>query len=63
MKGILWAYFLETEPKTPNVEVTPPHPPSIANLIMFSGSKYIGFGAKDAPAECSTPWSTGNIER
>ena len=30
---------------------------------MLSGSKYCGFGANDAPAECSMPWSTGRIER
>ena len=29
---------------------------------MFSGSKYAGFGANDAPAECSMPWSTGRID-
>ena len=29
---------------------------------MPSGSKYAGFLAKDAPAECSIPWSTGRIE-
>jgi hypothetical protein len=29
---------------------------------MLPGSKYCGFGAKDAPAECSMPWSTGRIE-
>ena len=29
---------------------------------MFSGSKYAGFGANEAPAECSMPWSTGRIE-
>jgi hypothetical protein len=30
-------------------------PPSTASLTMFSGSKYCGFGANDAPAECSMP--------
>ena len=27
------------------------------------GIEVAGFGAKDAPAECSIPWSTGRIER
>ena len=26
------------------------------------GSKYFGFGANDAAAECSMPWSTGRID-
>ena len=37
-------------------------PPSMASLTMFFGSKYCGFGANDAAAECSMPWSTGRIE-
>lgn len=37
-------------------------PPSMARRTMFSGSKYSGLGAKEAPAECSTPWSTGRME-
>ena len=53
--GILWAYFRATLPKTPKVETTALHPPSIASLTMFSGSKYSGLGAKEAPAVCSTP--------
>ena len=44
-----------TDPNTPNVEATALQPPSMASLTMFSGSKYIGFGAKLAPAECSIP--------
>src|SRR5258706_7467098 len=63
MKGILCANFRATEPSTPNVEATALQPPSIASFTMFSGSKYWGFGANDAPAECSIPWSTGRIER
>src|SRR5687768_5929092 len=34
----------------------------MASFTMFSGSKYSGFLAKDAPAECSMPWSTGRID-
>jgi hypothetical protein len=34
----------------------------MASFTIPSGSKYIGFFAKDAPAECSMPWSTGRIE-
>ena len=55
MKGILCAYLRETDPKTPSVEVIALQPPSIASLTKFSGLKYNGFGAKEAPAECSTP--------
>src|SRR2546425_6280349 len=61
--GILWAYLRLTDASTPKVEATALHPPSIASFTIFSGSKYIGFGANDAPAECSMPWSTGRIER
>jgi hypothetical protein len=35
----------------------------MASLTIFSGSKYSGFGANEAPAECSMPWSTGRIEK
>jgi hypothetical protein len=62
MNGILCAYLRETAPSTPSVEATPLQPPSMASLTMFSGSKYIGFGANEAPAECSMPWSTGRID-
>ena len=63
IKGILCAYFRETEPNTPRVEATALHPPSIANFRIFSGSKYIGFGVNDAAAECSIPWSTGRMDK
>ena len=62
MNGIWWAYLRATMPSTPKVEATALQPPSIASLTMFSGSKYSGFGANDAPAECSMPWSTGRID-
>ena len=42
-------------PSTPNVDATALQPPSIASFTMFSGSNIIGFGANDAPAECSMP--------
>ena len=29
---------------------------------MLVGSKYAGFGANEAAAECSMPWSTGRID-
>ena len=38
-KRYLMRIFTCYEPKIPNVEATPLHPPSIANLTMFSGSK------------------------
>ena len=63
MKGILCAYLRATEPSTPKVLATALQPPSIASFTMFSGSKYSGFFANDAPAECSMPWSTGRIDR
>jgi hypothetical protein len=63
MKGMRWAYWRATEPRTPKVDTTALQPASIARRTMFSLSKYRGLGAKDAPAECSTPWSTGRIER
>ena len=50
MNGILCAYFRATAPSTPSVEATALQPPSIASFTMFSGSKYIGFGANEAPA-------------
>ena len=62
MNGILCAYLRAIEPSTPNVDATALQPPSIARRTMFSGSKYAGFGANDAPAECSMPWSTGRID-
>ncbi len=62
MNGILCAHLRETAPSTPNVEATALQPPSTASSTIFSGSKYSGFGANDAPAECSMPWSTGRIE-
>ena len=39
INGILWAYFLDTDPKTPRVLATALQPPSIASLTIFSGSK------------------------
>ena len=62
MNGILCAYFRDIEPSTPNVVATALQPPSIASSMMFCGSKYFGFGANDAAAECSMPWSTGRID-
>src|SRR6185312_6199263 len=62
MNGILCAYLRANDPSTPNVDATALQPPSIASFTIFSGSKYCGFGANDAPAECSIPWSTGRIE-
>src|ERR1041385_3062519 len=56
-KGILCAYLRATEPSTRRVVATALDPPSMASLTMMSGSKYMGFGAKDAPSECSMPWS------
>jgi hypothetical protein len=53
--GILCAYFRATDPSTPSVEATQLQPPSSASFTMFSGSKYIGLGANEAPAECSIP--------
>ena len=49
-------------PSTPKVVATALQPPSMASSTMFLGSKYFGFGAKDAAAECSMPWSTGRID-
>jgi len=63
MNGILCAYLRATMPSTPYVEATALQPPSIARRTMYSGSNICGFGANDAPAECSMPWSTGKIER
>ena len=62
MNGMRCAYRRATAPSTPSVEATALQPPSMASFTMFSGSKYSGFLAKDAPAECSMPWSTGRIE-
>ena len=62
MNGNLCAYLRLIAPSTPNVEANALQPPSTASRTRFSGSKYIGFGAKLAPAECSMPWSTGRIE-
>src|SRR5437660_1689385 len=63
MKGMRCAYRRATEPSTPNVDATALQPPSMASFTMFSGSKYSGLGANEAPAECSMPWSTGRIDR
>ena len=62
MNGILCAYLRETAPSTPTVEAIALVPPSIASWTRFSGSKYAGLGANDAPPECSMPWSTGRID-
>ena len=59
MNGMRWAYLRLTAPSTPKVVATALQPPSIASSTMLAGSKYIGFGANDAAAECSMPWSTG----
>ena len=63
MNGMRWAYVRDTAPRTPKVVATALHPPSMASSTMLAGSKYFGFGANDAAAECSMPWSTGRIER
>jgi hypothetical protein len=55
--------FLENRAKPPIVEAIALHPASIANFMLFSGSKYMGFGVNELPAVCSIPWSTGKIER
>ena len=55
MNGILCAYLREHAPSTPSVDATALQPPSIASFTMFSGSKYSGFFANDAPALCSMP--------
>jgi len=62
MNGIRCAYRRATVPSTPSVDATALHPPSIASRTMFSGSKNSGFGAKEAAAECSMPWSTGRMD-
>ncbi len=49
------AYLRATEPSTPSVEATALQPPSMASFTMFSGSKYIGFGANDAPGRMLDP--------
>src|SRR5215475_940980 len=63
MNGIRCAYLRGTEPRTPDVEATALEPPSTASRTIFAPAKYAGFGANDAPAECSIPWSTGRIDR
>ena len=63
MNGILCAYFLLNIAKPPTVLATALQPPSMASLIIFSGSKYNGLGTNDAPALCSTPWSTGSMDK
>src|SRR3954465_762089 len=62
MNGNLCAHLRLTAPSTPIVDANALHPPSTASCTRFSGSKYFGLGANDAPAECSMPWSTGRIE-
>src|SRR3954468_23881004 len=62
MKGNLCAHLRLTAPSTPMVEANALQPPSTASRTRLSGSKYLGLGANDAPAECSMPWSTGRIE-
>ena len=62
MNGMRWQYLRDIAPRTPNVLATPLQPPSMASSTMFFGSKYFGFGANDAAAECSMPWSTGRID-
>ena len=39
MNGMRCAYFRAHAPSTPSVEATALQPPSIASLMMFSGSK------------------------
>src|SRR5437879_12932461 len=63
MNGMRCAYLRATEPSTPKVDATALQPPSIASSTSLPPSKYSGFGAKDAPAECSMPWSIGKIGR
>ena len=62
MNGMRCAYRRDTAASTPNVDATALQPPSMASSTMFLGSKYFGFGANDAAAECSMPWSTGRID-
>jgi hypothetical protein len=61
--GIRCAYRRAIAPSTPRVVATALQPPSTASRSTFSGSKYSGFVANDAAAECSTPWSTGKIDK
>ena len=46
--------FYEPPAPTP-YSPTPLQPPSMASSTMCLGSKNIGLGANEAPAECSTP--------
>jgi len=61
MNGRWWAYWRLTEPSAPTVDAIALQPPSIASRTRLPGSKYIGFGAKLAAAECSMPWSIGRM--
>src|SRR5919112_3548186 len=61
MNGILWAYLRLVAPRTPSVDAMALQPPSSARRTRVSGSKYMGFGAKLAAAECSIPWSIGRM--
>ncbi len=58
-----WAYLRDMMPKTPKVVATALQPASRLKRIIFSGSKNMGFGAKEAPAVCSMPWSTGKMDK
>ena len=62
MKGIRCAQRRLIDPRTPKVDAKALQPPSTARRTRFSGSKYMGLGAKLAAAECSIPWSTGRME-
>jgi len=53
------AHIAAQVPSTPKWEALH-YTASTANL-RYSGSKYIGLGAKEAPALCSMPWSTGKM--
>ena len=35
----------------------------MASSQMLAGSKQVGLGANEAPAECYPPWSTGSSDR
>jgi hypothetical protein len=62
-EGDFVAYFLHTVAKIATVDTHALQPPSSARRTMFSGSKYMGLGAKAEAAECSMPWSTGRMDR
>src|SRR6476646_2134611 len=47
MNGIRCAYRRDTEARTPNVDATALHPPSMASSTMLVGSKYLGLAVAE----------------